>query len=306
VIEMRFPCEFISSTFLPGLRIRIAHQLRRKGKSQNEISQLLGVKQPVVVSYLQKKIIDTGNEKINHYLDTLSDDVSEMIVAKEELDFVMKTICTKCKSLRVNGPLCAIHKSILPSLVTYKNCDICFGFNGLPSIEGRAEILRSLVESLDILKQNEKFYEWIPEIGSQLVACDENASDLDDIASFPGRIIKVKGEVVNVSPPEFGSSRTMSSLLLWIRNHQSSVKWIISIKNKSNLPRKLMKLKIPFEEITDLESNWEESLALLSQRKSINKTKAILDMGSLGYESIGYIFGNSAGDLLERINLIAD
>ncbi|MCG3220932.1 MAG: hypothetical protein H7641_06085 [Candidatus Heimdallarchaeota archaeon] len=301
---MRFPCEFIASSFLPGLRVRIAHQLRDKGKSQNEISQFLGVKQPVVVSYLQKKIVDTGNEKINHHLDVLSVSISNMLSSREEIDIVMRTVCTKCKSLRVNGPICSIHKKTLPQLTAYKNCDICLGFDGLPSMESRSEILRYLEESLMDLKDIENFYEWIPEIGSQLVACDDNALDLDDVASFPGRIIKVKGTIMNVSSPEFGSSRTMSSLLLWIRKYQSSIKWIISIKNKSSLPKKLQKSNIHFDEITDLDLKWEECLSELGKKKSVKEIKAILDKGSLGYESIGYIFGTSQTDLLSKIKQI--
>ncbi|NPD88297.1 MAG: hypothetical protein HGN29_06220 [Asgard group archaeon] len=274
---MRFPCEFIAKSFLPGLRIRIAHQLRDKGRSQNEISQLLGVKQPVVVSYLQKKIVDTGNEKINHHLDALSLSISNMLSSRDEIDIVMRTVCTKCKSLRVNGSICSIHKKTLPQLILYKNCDICFGFDELPSMEVRSAILGHLEESLMNLKEIENFYEWIPEIGSQLAACDENAKDLDDVASFPGRIIKVKGTIVNVSSPEFGSSRTMSSLLLWIRKYQSSIKWTISIKNKSSLQKNLQKSNIPYEEITALDLNWDECLTELSKEKSVKEIKAILD-----------------------------
>lgn len=302
---MRFPCEFIASSFLPSLRIRIAHQLRDKGKSQNEISQLLGVKQPVVVSYLQKKISDTGNEKINHHIDALSLSISDMLSAKEDIEIIMRTICTKCKSFRVNGPICSIHKEVLPQLSKCKNCDICLGFDGLPSMEGRSLILRDLEESLINLKEIENFYEWIPEIGSQLAACDEKAKDLDDIASFPGRIIKVKGAIMNVSPPEFGTSRTMSSLLLWIRKFQPSITYIISLKNKPELSNNLQKINLPFEEVTDIDLTWDECLDQLGEKKSIKEIQAILDKGSLGYESIGYVFGSSKEDLHTKIESIA-
>ena len=109
---------------------------------------------------------------------------------------------------------------------------------------------------------------------------------------------------MNVSPPEFGSSRTMSSLLLWIRKYQPSIKWIISIKNKPNLLKKLQKSNIPFDEITDLDLKWEECLSDLGKKKSVKEIEAILDKGSLGYESIGYIFGTSQTDLLSKINQI--
>ncbi|MHA2255814.1 MAG: thiamine-phosphate synthase family protein, partial [Candidatus Heimdallarchaeaceae archaeon] len=90
----------------------------------------------------------------------------------------------------------------------------------------------------------------------------------------------------------------------WIRKYQPSIKWIISIKNKSTLLKKLQKSNIPFDEITDLDLKWEECLSELGRKKSVNEIKAILDKGSFGYESIGYIFGNSQTDLLSRIDQI--
>jgi predicted fused transcriptional regulator/phosphomethylpyrimidine kinase/predicted transcriptional regulator len=303
---MRFPCEFISSTFLPGLRIRVAHQLRDKGKSQNEIAQLLGVKQPVIVSYLQKEIANTGNEKINHHLDAFSENVSSMLASQEQLEDIMKSICTKCKTLRVNGPICSIHKQILPELADFHNCNICSGYDALPSIEERAEILGKIKESLIDLDRIDGFYEWVPEIGSQLAVCDEDASNLDDVASIPGRIIKIKGNIATISPPEYGSSKTMSSLLLWIRKHQPNIEWIISIKNKSNLAKILTSLKIPFEELKELDLNWDNQLKEVSKKPTITSIRAILDSGSIGYEPMGYLFADKKESLLDLIKSISN
>jgi predicted fused transcriptional regulator/phosphomethylpyrimidine kinase/predicted transcriptional regulator len=302
---MRFPCEFIASTFLPGLRIRIAHQLKERGKSQNEISLLLGVKQPVIASYLQKTISDTGDEKFNHHLDSLSETISNMILSQEKLEDTMRTICTKCKSLRVRGPICSFHKTILPELANYDNCDICSGFDSLPSLEKRSQVLLSLKEIFAELENIEGFYEWVPEIGSQLVSCDEDAKELDDVASFPGRIIKVKGSIITVSPPEFGSSKTMSSLLLWIRQFQPDTKWIIGIKNKPKLAKILKSENIRFKEIKELDKKWDECLEEIRKTENITEMKGILDKGSLGYESIAYLIANNETDLLNIVKRIS-
>lgn len=301
---MRFPCEYVSSIFLPGLRIRIAHRLRDKGLSQNSIAQLLGVKQPVVVSYLQKNITDSGDKKLNHHLDDLSLNVSNMILAQEELDDIMRSICTKCKSLRVKGPLCSIHKTILPALEKYKDCDICQGYDNLPSLEERTEILLLLKETLSELERSEIFYSWVPEIGTQLANCDENAKDLDDVASFPGRIIRVKDTITSVSLPEFGSSKTMSSLLLWLRKMQPNTEWILSIKNKPDLIKKLNQLEIEYAITEELDIRWEENLNELKSKKNINKINLILDSGSAGYESIAYVFSKTRIELIDLLRKV--
>ena len=301
---MRFPCEYVSSIFLPGLRIRVAHRLRDKGLSQNSMAKFLGVKQPVIVSYLQKKITDTGDKKVNHHLDDLSLKISNMILAQEELDDIMRSVCTKCKALRVKGPLCSIHKNTLPELQKYRDCDICQGYDGLPSLKERTEILQNLKETLSILESSDIFYNWVPEIGSQLANCDENAKDLDDVASFPGRIIKVKDAITSVSLPEFGSSKTMSSLLLWSRKIQPNNEWILSIKNKPELINKLNKLGIEYIETEELDIKWEEKLSELRNKTNVSKIKMILDKGSAGYESITYLFSRNKSELLELLKQI--
>lgn len=302
---MRFPCEFIASTFLPGLRIRIAHRLKERGKSQNEISTLLGVKQPVIASYLQKKISDTGDEKFNHHLDSLSETISNMLFSQESIEDTMRTICTKCKALRVRGPICSFHKSILPEIAGIENCNICSGFDSLPSLEKRSEVLSSLKEVFAELETIEDFYDWIPEIGAQLAACDDEAKELDDVASFPGRIIKVKGKIITVSPPEFGSSKTMSSLLLSIREIQPDIKWMIGIKNKPKLVKILKNTNVGFKEIKELDKKWEESLEDIRKTENVTNIKGILDKGSLGYESIAYLFSKNEMELLTLIKKIS-
>ena len=289
---------------LPSLRIRIAHELRNKGKSQNEIAKLLGVKQPVVVSYLHKNIAETGDEKINHHLDALSESISTMLFTQEPLDKVMRTICTKCKSLRVEGPICSIHKTILPQLEDYPKCDICSGYKELPSLEERSVILSELKAMFTQLSTHPTFYKWIPEIGSQLAQSDKKAKDLDDIASYPGRIIKVKEKIVTVSDPEFGSSKTISSLLLWLRDKQSDIHWVLSFKNKSELFKKIEHLKIPYLSTDSIESKWEQTLKLSAKDPIVFNMRVLLDSGSSGSEAIAYIFARDYEELLDLVNRI--
>jgi len=296
---LRFPCEYIASTMLPSLRIRIAHELRNKGKSQNEIAKLLGVKQPVVVSYLQKTISETGDEKINPHLDALSESISNMLFTQEPLEKAMKTICTKCKSLRVEGPICSIHKTTFPQLEIYHKCDICSGYKELPSLEERSIIISEIKEMFTQLSTHPTFYKWVPEIGSQLAQSDEKAKDLDDIASYPGRIIKVKEKIVTVSNPEFGSSKTMSSLLLWLRDKQSDIRWVLSFKNKSELLEKIKLLKISNISTDSIDSKWEQTLNQLAKNPIVFNMRILLDSGSSGYEAIGYVFARTSKELLE-------
>ena len=301
---MRFPCEFIASSFLPSLRIRVAHELRDKGLSQNKIAEILGVKQPVIVSYLQKDISEIGDKRVNPHLETLSSVVSEMLFSKQSLDYVMRTICTKCKSLRVSGPICSIHKQMLPEINNIQNCSICSGFDTLPTIASRSIILQSLNDTLEEMKSVKDLYQWIPEIGAQLAHCESDATDLDDVASFPGRIIKVKEQITNVSPPEFGCSKTSSLLLLWMKKNRPDIQWILSVKTKDELKEIFLTKKIIFIETEHLDIEKNQVLSEIEKTNRIIDVQVLIDKASPGFESISYLFAQDKKELFDLISIL--
>ncbi|MHA1303429.1 MAG: thiamine-phosphate synthase family protein [Candidatus Heimdallarchaeaceae archaeon] len=306
---MRFPCEYVALEFLPGLRIRVAHILRESGLSQNEIAKNLSVKQPVVVSYLKaykKRIEEEGED--NFHLDSLANEIAELILKGKPTPFIMRTVCTRCKALRVDSFICTKHRELIPELTDIKNCDICSGFiTKIPQRDERTTIINALKESFEKLKTIKGFAEWVPEIGSQLAHCNDKTAHPDDIASFPGRIIRVKGEILTVREPEFGNSKTMSSMLLWIRKYQPDTKWILSIKNKKQLKNILKQKKINFIETKNLDLKWDEVLNEIETSVEIFEAQLLLDSGAPGYESIAYLFApkfNSIEKLLTKITKV--
>ncbi len=303
---MRFPCEYVASEFLPGLRIRLAHILYAHGFSQTEIADKLGVKQPVVVSYLQaykKRIVE--NKEDNIHLDTLAQEVADYILTGRDISFIMRTVCTRCQSLRVDSYICSKHKELMPELAKIKNCDICFGFKDeIPKLDDRAIIIHKMQKGFERLKEFSEFVEWVPEIGSQLASSEREAKRVDDVASFPGRIIKIGKEITTVREPEFGNSKTMSALLLWIKHFQPEINCMLSIKNKRELKRKLDTNNIPYLESKALDTAWNEKLEELSNNKKVLEAKALLDSGALGFEPIAYIFGKDFEEIEKFLKII--
>ncbi|MCK4973242.1 MAG: hypothetical protein KAS52_07960, partial [Candidatus Heimdallarchaeota archaeon] len=171
-------------------------------------------------------------------------------------------------------------------------------------LEERSIIISEIKEMFTQLSTHPTFYKWVPEIGSQLAQSDEKAKDLDDIASYPGRIIKVKEKIVTVSNPEFGSSKTMSSLLLWLRDKQSDIRWVLSFKNKSELFKKIKLLKISYIATDSIDSKWEQTLNQLAKDSTVFNMRILLDSGCSGYEAIGYVFARTSKELLDLINKI--
>ncbi len=296
---MRFPCEYVANTFLPGLRVRIAKKMSMRGYPQTKIAIHLGVKQPVIASYLRKTLDDIDNSIMAGILDELAERITSDFVKGNNLETIMRTICTRCKKLRMDNILCSIHKKLLPEIAKIQRCTICRGdIESLTSLEN-VKILQSLEEALTNIKEIDNISHWIPEIGAQLATCREKTENLDDIASFPGRIIKVKDDIKTVSLPEFSSSRTMSPLLIWLHKIEPRIKWIFSIKNRTELKMKLENFNIPFIETMFLDTKWNETLNNLKSYSNFSQIKVILDTSGPGYEAIAYIIAQEVDELLE-------
>ncbi|MHA1684906.1 MAG: thiamine-phosphate synthase family protein [Candidatus Heimdallarchaeaceae archaeon] len=302
---MRFPCEYVAASFLPTIRQKVAHILRDMGLSQTAIAEKLKVKQPVIVSYL-KKDPKIENSFLDYYTDELAKEVAKMLYENQNLSKIMRKICTSCMRLRMDGAICEIHKTMVPEIAHIQHCTICRGEDLTTERNERFTVINQLSTAFNELKSIPNFAYWVPEIGAQLAHCSENAKRIDEVASFPGRIIKIHDDVEVLRSPEFGASKTMSRLLIWIRNFQPSLTWCISIKNRPELKTKLNKNDIKFLETKKIDQNWEEVLESLSHEETINEINALVDSGSPGYEAIAYLFASSTAELFSLIKRICD
>jgi hydroxymethylpyrimidine/phosphomethylpyrimidine kinase len=77
----------------------------------------------------------------------------------------------------------------------------------------RSRVLEELEKALDRLKRL-NVGRLIPEVQSNLAYAIPYAESVWDVASFPGRIIRVGNGVQNVAPPKFGASRQIHHLVL--------------------------------------------------------------------------------------------
>ena len=77
----------------------------------------------------------------------------------------------------------------------------------------RGEVLESLQEAAGRLEEA-RFGPLIPEVSSQLVYALPNAYGVEEVAGFPGRIVKFKGRAKAVGCPAFGASRHAAKVVL--------------------------------------------------------------------------------------------
>ncbi len=77
----------------------------------------------------------------------------------------------------------------------------------------RYRVIQELKKAAEILK-GEKVGYLIPEVSSNLGYALPQAEGTDDVAAFPGRIVRWKDTIATLSDPEFGGSRHIAKIIL--------------------------------------------------------------------------------------------
>jgi hydroxymethylpyrimidine/phosphomethylpyrimidine kinase len=91
-------------------------------------------------------------------------------------------------------------------------------------------IIKNVKEAVKILEANAEIANLIPEVQSNIAMASSYASSYADVASIPGRIVKVEGGVKASGCPEFGVSRHVAKTVLAVMKHNPSIRAGLNIK----------------------------------------------------------------------------
>ena len=222
-------------------------------------------------------------------------------------------ICNGCRELRMGSALCTLHRYDYPDLNTVvpieKTCYLCLRWPKTPnqtesnsSLGSRFNALKTLETISNMLILKLTFTDFIPEIGAQLclIAENQDQDSLQNIAGFPGRIIQVQGRAKIVSRPEFNSSKTTGTFLLKIRKHNKKITSVLSIKNQKvdNFKNELEKKGFLIIKTESIDKKGFDNQIVEKNLNQVAKI-ALLDSGSIGFESITYLFVENITDLIE-------
>ncbi|MFV2013892.1 MAG: thiamine-phosphate synthase family protein, partial [Candidatus Heimdallarchaeota archaeon] len=198
------------------------------------------------------------------------------------------------------------HKILNPYLE--ENCTRCNTSESLIELQiNRENIIRELQLIFENLIKTIKYNYLIPEIGLQIVIGTMDMKHRDDIAGFPGRIIKRKRGLPSTEIPTFGTSLTMSRLLLLTRKYFPHITGLAGIKTTDWLLEKLENTGISYIDFHGFDTDYEKHLVeLISNNSFPNQDHpfVVVDRGSVGYEAISYIFANNPGELTKVFNLL--
>jgi hydroxymethylpyrimidine/phosphomethylpyrimidine kinase len=173
----------------------------------------------------------------------------------------------------------------------------------------RYRVIQELKRAIEILEE-EKIGHLIPEVSSNLGYALPFAEGIEDVAAFPGRIVRFKDSVATHSDPEFGVSQHVANIILTVMkfdpdycsamNIRYSKENIAQLKRRGFLvghfDRSLEPKKVKKIEGSSLEWGVGEVLKKMKQIPDF-----IYDEGDVGKEPMIRVLGRSPIEIINKI-----
>jgi len=173
----------------------------------------------------------------------------------------------------------------------------------------RYQVIRELKRAVEVLKGEEIGY-LIPEVSSNLGYALPFAEGVEDVAAFPGRIVRFKDSVTTYSDPEFGASQHVANIILTVMkfdpeycsamNIRYSRETVAQLKRKGFLVgqfnRRLEPKRVKAMEGSSLE--WGVGDVL---RKMKRVPDFVFDGGDVGKEPMIRVLGRNPMEIVQKI-----
>jgi hydroxymethylpyrimidine/phosphomethylpyrimidine kinase len=176
-------------------------------------------------------------------------------------------------------------------------------------VGGHNAVLERLRSAWDLL-EDENPVGLIPEVQSNLAEALPGAQGYEDVAAFPGRLLRCGNRVRRVDGPRFGASRHMAKILMASARGGSRFRAVMNVRygadvlaacRSSGLAVASFSRAEEPEEVKRAEGSsleWGTSTVL---ERSATAPDAIYDEGDVGKEPMVRIFGADAVEVARRV-----
>lgn len=173
----------------------------------------------------------------------------------------------------------------------------------------RYDVLQELKACIEVLKEK-KMGDLVPEVSSNLGYALPFAESKEDVAAFPGRIVRFKDSMTTLTGPEFGASQHVANIILTVMKfnpqYRSAMNLRYSKENVSRLEgkgfligqfdRKLEPKQVKEMEGSSLEWGVKEVIRKLNRIPDF-----IYDEGDIGKEPMIRVLGRTPTEIVEKI-----
>jgi hydroxymethylpyrimidine kinase/phosphomethylpyrimidine kinase len=173
----------------------------------------------------------------------------------------------------------------------------------------RYRIIEALKEGL-LLLQNANVGRLIPEVQSNLGYALSYAEGRDDIAAFPGRIVRVGNSVETLRAPEFGASQHIANIILAVMKHNPGCRSAMNLRYSREIIRVCSALDYSVarfdrsqepREIKEAEGSSLEWGTEWAIRKADRVPDIIYDEGDRGKEAMVRVIGRNPHEVIDKV-----
>ena len=301
---MKFIEEVVVEAFLPTVRSMLAAALRDRGLTQREVADALGVSQSAVSKYatgeVDREPAVLEDARVRALVDELADGLASggttPLQALVELEVLIR-------QLERGDLLATLHERAVPELAGRGGV---FSVHDPESELRTAErVLASLRRGLAVLERTAGVADLVPNVGSNLVECRPEATDVDDVAGVPGRLFEVKGGLAVPAAPEFGASQHVATVLLAARAAGSEARAAVNLRYDDAVLHALAAADgaaLEFDgEDPDLVGAIERAFAGADDPAAVD---VLYQTGGFGVEPIVYVLAASAEAAAARVRAV--
>jgi predicted fused transcriptional regulator/phosphomethylpyrimidine kinase/predicted transcriptional regulator len=307
---VRPPCEVVVKKYLPRLRRLVAQEMIKKGLTQEQIAEKMGITQAAVSKYVSDTTLRETDASFEDIAKNLARSIALSDISANE---IILELCKSCFSLREGSYICREHQRILP---LGEDCHVCTELRTLDSMEvsERMNVLSNMDRAVNLLENSDNFGALMPELRVNLAMAVSDAKDVMEVAGIPGRIVLVRGKPKAVERPAFNVSHHIALVLLTIMkfDKDQNKRAVMNVRYDDAIKKTCHELHLSISEfnradapkdVTDIET-WGISTAI--NRVNGTVPDCISDVGAFGIEPCMYIIGTDAEDVVRKALDLAD
>lgn len=297
---MKFVEEVVVEEFLPTYRSLLAEALGERGLTQTEVADHLGISQSAVSKYIHGDVEQNDriarDERVQDLVERLATALTAGEMTRTE---ALVEAEVAINDLERGGVLADLHAEAVPDLTDYEGSLV---HDPDSRLRETGRVRAAVRRGLQTLENTSGFASLIPAVGSNLVECLADASDIDDVAGVPGRIVDVRGRAEVPGEPDFGVSQHVASVLLAARAAGSDARAATNVAYDEATVDALLA-----EGLTAAEFDPERDLvdAIATALTAEPDADVLYHTGAMGTEAIVYVLGPDAPTVARRIRAIA-
>jgi hydroxymethylpyrimidine kinase / phosphomethylpyrimidine kinase / thiamine-phosphate diphosphorylase len=174
----------------------------------------------------------------------------------------------------------------------------------------RAEVIEALQKAIVTLQNEANIGDLMPEVSSNLGYALTRAQSKEDVAAFPGRIVRLNDTITTLDTPALGVSQHIASIILSVMRHDPAVRSAMNIRFSYNILQACQKaglLTCGFDrrqEPQEISQEEGHSLAWGIERVLSTTDKipdVIYDEGGWGKEPMIRVLGKDPQDVVRKI-----